>query len=110
MIQYTTPTISLTVEGVDLTSQEVYVSLEQGTTELTKSGTALTLDSETIGRTTNTLISFVMSQEESASFRYNLPVNIQVNWINSSGVRSATEIKSIPVMKNLLDEVISYGG
>lgn len=41
MIAYTTPTISLTVEGVDLSGLDVYVSLEQGKLELTKTGTAL---------------------------------------------------------------------
>ena len=109
MIKYTTPTISLTVEGIDLTGQDVYVSLEQGSTELTKSGNDLSISTETEDQTTNTNISLVLSQEESAGFKYNQPVNVQVNWISQQGVRAATEIKSIPVMKNLLDEVIEYG-
>lgn len=109
MINYTTPTIALTVEGVDITSCDVYVSLEQGSTELTKKGTELTLATETVGHNTNTNISFTLTQKESGSFNYNRPVSLQVNWINSSGVRSATEIKGIPVMKNLLAEVVEYG-
>lgn len=109
MINYTTPTISLTVEGVDITTNDVYVTLEQGNKELTKSGSDLTIAAETVGQTTNTNISFVLTQEESASFRFNSSVNVQVNWISSSGVRAATEIKNINVMRNLLDEVIEYG-
>ena len=109
MINYTTPTISLTVEDVDLTGNDVYVSLEQGKTELTKTGTDLIIDTETQGQQTDTTITLTLSQTESASFDFGKSVSVQVNWINSSGVRDATEIKTIGVMRNLLDKVISYG-
>lgn len=109
MINYTTPTISLTVEETDLTGNDVYVSLEQGKTELTKSGTDLIIDTDTHGQVTDTIITFTLTQEESATFNFGKSVSVQVNFINSSGVRDATEIKTIPVMRNLLDEVIAYG-
>lgn len=109
MTNYTTPTIMLTVEDKDLTGYDVYVSLEQGKIELTKSGNDIMIDTETVGQITNTVISFVLSQEESAMFRFNASVAVQVNWIDASGAREATEIKGIEVMRNLLDEVIQYG-
>lgn len=109
MINYTTPTIPLTVEGVDLTGNDVYVSLEQGKTELTKTGADLVIETETQGQTTDTNITFTLTQTESAMFDFGKSVSIQVNYINSSGVRDATEIKTIRVMRNLLDEVIAYG-
>lgn len=109
MINYTTPTISLTVEGYDITAHDVYVSLEQGATELVKTGAALTMTAVTVQQQTDTNITFMLTQEESAAFNYNRAVSVQVNWITSGGVRSATEIKVIPVMRNLLDEVIQYG-
>ena len=109
MINYTTPSISLTVEDKDLTGQDVYVSLEQGTIELTKKGTDLTISTSTHGQITDTDIVLVLTQEESAMFKFNSSVAVQVNWINSSGVREATDIKVIGVMRNLLDEVIAYG-
>lgn len=109
MINYTTPTISLTVEAVDLTGQDVYVTLQQGSHEMTKKGADLTVTTETHDQQTDTNITFVLSQAESASFKFNQAVSVQVNWINSSGVRAATEIKAIGVMRNLLDEVIAYG-
>ena len=109
MINYTTPTISLVVEGVDISGNDVYVSLEQGKLELTKSGASLNITTETVQQVTNTNITLTLTQEESASFDYNKNVSVQVNWITSGGVRSATEIKTISVMKNLLDEVIEYG-
>lgn len=109
MINYTTPTINLIVEGVDISTQDVYVTLEQGAHELTKKGAELTITTETGEGGTNTNISFVLSQTESASFKFNASVSVQVNWISVSGVRAATEIKAIPVMRNLLGEVIEYG-
>ena len=105
MINYTTPSITLTVEGVDLTEYDVYVSLEQGTHELVKTGSALVVSTDE----EDTIITFTLTQEESAAFSFGKSVSIQVNWINESGVRDATEIKTISVMRNLLDKVISYG-
>lgn len=105
MIKYTTPTISLIVEGVDITAHDIYVTLEQGTTELIKTGSDLTVSTDD----GDTSIIFTLTQEESASFDYNNRAAVQVNWITSQGVRSATEIKSIGITKNLLDKVISYG-
>ena len=109
MINYTTPTITLTVEGVDLTGKDIYVTLEQGAKELNKSGTALTVTTDTHDQITDTVIQFTLSQEESAAFRFNIAASVQVNWISSDGVRAATEIKTIGVMRNLLDRVVEYG-
>lgn len=105
MINYTTPTISLTVEEVDLTGNDVYVSLEQGNHELTKSGSDLIISTDE----GDTNIIFTLTQEESASFNFGKSVSVQVNYISPTGVRDATEIKTIGVMRNLLDEVIQYG-
>ena len=110
MIQYTTPTIPLVVEGIDLTqSLDVYVTLEQKGIELTKNGSDLILTTDTHDQTTDTNITFRLTQEETAAFNLHGMVQIQVNWIDSAGVRDATEIKSVPVMLNLLDRVIQYG-
>lgn len=105
MIKYTTPTISLIVEGVDITAHDIYVTLEQGTTELIKAGSDLIVSTDD----GDTSIIFTLTQEESAMFDYNNRAAIQVNWITSTGVRCATEIKSIGVLRNLLDKVIGYG-
>lgn len=104
MIKYTTPTITLTVESIDITPHDVYVTLEQGNKELTKKGADLIKQFED-----DTTLTFVLTQEESASFDFSKSVSVQVNWITSDGVRAATEIRSIPVMRNLLDKVIAYG-
>lgn len=109
MINYTTPTITLTVEGVDISANDIYVSLEQGHIELTKSGSDLIVTTDTHGQVTDTVITFTLTQEESATFNFGKSVSVQVNYISAQGVRDATEIKTIGVMRNLLDEVIAYG-
>lgn len=109
MINYTTPTLSLTVEGVDLSGMDTYVSLEQGQKELTKTGDDLIIEPIIGEETTDTKITFTLTQEESASFDFGKSVSVQVNYISSSNVRDATEVKTIPVMRNLLDKVIHYG-
>lgn len=105
MINYTTPSISLIVEGVDLTGMDVYVTIEQGCLEMTKSGSDLIIDTE--GEDTS--IIFMLTQEESAKFNYNASASIQVNFISADGVRDATEIRRIDVLRNLLDKVVQYG-
>lgn len=108
MIRYTTPILPLEVEGVDLTTNEdVYVTLKQNDVELTKKGSDLTVlyDAETDIST----ITFTLSQEETSAFNINRAVDTQVNFINNAGVRDATDIATIPVMRNLLDRVINYG-
>ena len=94
---------------MDITDKEIYVTLEQGNIELSKTGSDLTATAVTVGQTTDTDITFVLSQEETGQFNLCKNVAIQVNWIGSNGVRAATEIKAIGVMANLLDEVIEYG-
>lgn len=109
MINYTTPTISLTVEGVDLSGMDTYVSLEQGQKELTKTGDDLIIEPIVGTETTDTSITFTLTQEESAFYDFGKRVSVQVNWISSAGVRDATEVETIPVMRNLLDKVVEYG-
>lgn len=104
MIRYTTPSISLKLKDVDLTGNNVYVTLEQMNLKLTKTGIDLVIEQDE----EDTDISFSLTQEESAMFNFDKACSIQVNYINSAGVRGASEIKGIPVMRNLLDEVIEY--
>lgn len=106
MINYTTPSIPLLVKGIDLTDgYDVYVTLEQENIELTKSGQDISM----VKKTNDTEVTIVLTQEESAMFRWNASVMIQVNFIDSDGVRDATNPVTISVMRNLLDKVIEYG-
>lgn len=107
MINYTTPTLYARVKNFDCTTgYDVYVSLEQSCHQLDKSGSDLTLELD--GE--DTLISVKLTQKESAMFDFNGKVFVQINVIDENGYRAATGIKQIPVMRNLLDKEISYGG
>lgn len=105
MINYTTPTLTLVVDGINISTYDIYATLEQGLNKLTKTGDELTVDTETVGQKTNTVITMTLTQQESATFFYDKPVNAQVNWL-VDGKRFATDIKTIPVMRNLLNRVI----
>lgn len=104
MINYTTPTISRTLDGVDLTDKKVYVTIAQNNAKLTKSDTDISVSVEE----GNTTVEFMLTQEESAMFAPSHPARLQINWIDQEGVRDASSITPIKVFQNLLNEVISY--
>lgn len=107
MIRYTTPTLILEVEK-DLTDVDVYVSLEQPRGKqfdpIKIPSSAKELNDEG-----NTLLYLTFTQEMTGSLKVGSQLKIQINWINSLGVREATDTRSISVTDNLLEEVISYG-
>ena len=60
MIRGTTPDYVLTLDGVDLTDQTVYVTIGQGKARLTKTGDELTVTVDQTG----SAIAFSLSQED----------------------------------------------
>lgn len=109
MINYTTPTITLYVIGLDITGNDIYVSLKQGAVKLKKTGADITAVYETVGDKTQTKITLELSQTETAIFNNKDIVRAQVNWITPDGTRGATRKATLNVETNLLDEVIQYG-
>ncbi len=110
MVKYTTPALPLIVEDIDLsTNEDVRVTFEQGTHKFTKSGEDLHITTETHGQQTDTTITVVLTQAETGSFDDRSAIQIQVNYINASGRRDATNIAKIEAGRNLLAEVIEYG-
>ena len=105
MRRYTTPTIQLTIAGIDLTGTDVYVTFSQGERTLTITDPALVYDSSNGGLTT---IYVPLTQAQTAKFNVSSPVNVQVNWIDSNEMRNATDVKQIPVLINTLQEIIEY--
>lgn len=104
MIRYTTPTITLIIENFSFPEEcDIYVTLEQGTVELTKD------DAEVTPVGDNVVLKVTLTQTESGSFKMCAPVYVQVNWIDSDGVRNATKIAQLSAFENLLDKVIQYG-
>ena len=104
MIQWTTPTIRLTisgVEGLDLSeAEEVIVTLKQGDYSLEKTGNDLTLDENKI--------TIVLSEEESSQLLADHSCMCQVNWTylnaDQSIRRAATNITRIDIGRQLHQE------
>ncbi len=103
MRRYTTPTISLTVEGVDLTGMDTYVTISQGGTELTVTNAAASFDGA------DTTIALALTQEQTERFRVG-EAKVQVNWVGGDGMRNATTIGRLQVDDNLLRRVVRHGG
>ena len=107
MIQWTTPTITLTVSGVEnldlAEAEEVVVTLTQGNYQLQKTGNDLTIDGATA--------TFTLTEDESRKLAENASVQVQVNWTyrNSDQTlrRAATSIARIDVGKQLYKEAMT---
>ena len=106
MVRATTPTFTLVIqeETVNLTlARNVYVTLEQGNTKITKTGNDVEVETRTV--------KVWLAQEESIGLAENVPLALQVNWtyLDSDGVtirRAATNVAKVNVTRQLLDEVI----
>lgn len=103
MYQGTTPTFLLTIAGYDLTDAAVFVTLENGSKQITLSGQRLTVTCE--AETTSIIFGF--SQEET----FRLPtgtMKCQVRWVDAMGDAYVTEAVNLTVEGVLLKKVISY--
>lgn len=96
----TTPTYTCTFsdESVDLTTAtNVYVTLEQGRNNITKSGDDLVVSAKRI--------EVYLSQRDTLLFEDGL-VKIQVNWTTSGGRRASSNVKEVELSEQLLRRVI----
>lgn len=104
MIQYTTPTMVLTIPA-NLSGSDVYVTIKQRNTTVTKKLTT----SDVVASTDSSVATVTLSQEESGKFDTGRDASIQVNWITADGKRYATKHKPINIGVNLIPEVKTYG-
>lgn len=101
MRRYTTPTIEVTVEGVDLTGCEIWVTLwQQGTEVTTRPGA-----NDVAYDGSDTTITVGYTQEQTASLDEGR-AKVQVNWVDGEGRRNATAIAAIQVSGNLLGRTV----
>ena len=103
MRRYTTPTIELTVEGVDLTGVRVLVTFAQRRQRLTIEDATVAYDG------TDTTVTLSLTQEQLGRFAEG-EARVQVNWVDMKGHRNATVEAPLVVTGNLLERVISYDG
>ena len=107
MIIGTTPTLTLKLKrsySIDLNqATQVYVTLKQGSTVLTKSVPDIVLvDGKTV--------QFTLTQAESLNLVLDKNVEVQLNWTyNVGGVlkRAATKVIELNLEKQLLKQVLS---
>lgn len=99
----TTPTITIRVKGEDFDGSMLYVTLEQGAIQLTKTGSDVLVTPTETGST----VAIFLTQEETLMFTKGT-ARIQIRWINSSGVADASPIKNIEVNPILLEGVIVW--
>lgn len=104
MVRWTTPTFTLTVKNVNLTGYQIYVTIKQGESVVTIDYTDVTLNIVA----ENSILSFTLSQQDSAKFDFRNKANVQVNAINSDNHRVATDIMEIDILANLIDKEIEY--
>ncbi len=107
MIIGTTPTLTLKLKrsyNIDLTHvTNVYITLKQGSTVITKTGANIVLvDGKTV--------QFTLSQEESLSLVLDKNVEVQLNWTyieNNTVKRAATKVIDLNLEKQLLKQVLT---
>jgi hypothetical protein len=102
-VRGTTPDFELTVAGYDLTEQTVFVTIEQGGTQITLTGDDLDIG---YADETSTIL-FSLSQADTLKLKKG-HADIQVRFIDSDGHAEATETKQIRIDDVLLEKVIEY--
>lgn len=100
MIRGTTPTIQITVNGIDLSdTHSVHVTIAQtGTKTKDFSGENIEIEGQ--------VISVWLTQEQSLSLRTGM-LELQVNGLDALGRRWASAIQTVNVNTQLYGEVIS---
>lgn len=101
----TTPDYLLTVAGYDLTKCTVYVTLKQGPKIITVSGERLSVSWDADANTSS--VTFGLTQEDTLGLKQG-NAEIQIRFINANGEALATQIRAIPVLPVLFEEVIEY--
>ena len=100
----TTPTLELTLTGVDaIASDTLYVTLKQSQREITKTNNDLSIEAGE----TESVINLYLSQQETLSLRKGT-CEIQVRGINALGDAWASDIAAINIKEILRDGVITY--
>lgn len=102
MIERTTPTLAIEIEGMDLTGCDVHVTFK-------KPGMSVTVVNPELVRVTDTChVALVpLTQEQTANLTGQ--VQVQANIIDASGFRAATNKKWHTISANLIREELTHG-
>ena len=101
MRQYTDVVVPLKVMDFDMTGSHVEVTFTQGWTQIVVTDPPMVYDSEH----DITTISVPLDQQETGALQVG-GVDVQINYWDAGGNRSATDVKTMVVKKNYLAQVI----
>ena len=97
MIRGTTPTLKLQLQDIDLSlMHEIHVTIKQGAVKQDIADPEIDGD----------YINIYFTQEQSLAFTVGTPVEVQVNGLTANNERWASEIATVNIGRQLLDEVI----
>lgn len=96
----TTPTFEVDCD-VDLTGYTIFLTLEQGTNEIT-----LTPDCEATQDGCKLFVT--LTQEQTLSFRGDMKASMQIRAVDQSGLAIASNIMTVDIGRILLEGVIDY--
>lgn len=105
MYQGTTPAVTFTIKGYDLTDMSVYVTFMNNRELLTKTDVVVTFDNVT---ETSTIVCRLSQEETLAMKKGN--VKAQIRFIDENNQAYATEKADINIDDVLYQEVIEYTG
>lgn len=102
-VRGTTPDYTLTLAGYDMTGQRPYVTIRQGSTQLTLTGDRLAVTVDESG----SAIAFSLTQQETLRFKVGA-ADVQVKTIDEGGSVKATGKARLDIEEALLERVITY--
>ena len=105
MYQGTTPTLTLTVEGADLTDKTVFVTIRCGNYSLTKTGEDVAV-SYADG---NSTVVIRLTQRETLLMQEST-ATVQIRFVDAGGNADATNKATFDVQESLYSAVIEYEG
>lgn len=105
MIQWTSPTLRLTVRGADLSGADVHATIRQGGRDPIEGEVTSVAYDEAEGATV-VLADFTQAQ---TGRLHRGEATVQLNFVTAEGRRLATAEKRVEVGGNHIREVLAYG-
>ena len=109
----TTPTITITVEGMTFQGMKLYVTIEDNAgTQITKNSNGgevtktVTYDDQ--GNPTGCIVTVFLTQEETLGFDVGT-AQAQLTWIDAYGIADKSDIFNLKFDRTLLEEAVHYG-
>lgn len=100
-----TPSVELTIPGIDLTGAAIRVAIAQDENLLVKTGTDVSVYYDAVGDKTTLTVPY--TQQQTLKFSEGR-AQIQVRWVFSDGRADGTSVKTVAITPVLEDGVIEY--